>query len=113
MHRDMVFHVACEPFEGSEWGNAMAHITNHGVQRSHPAFSLEANTLHLDRFADVVQQEYGDAATEHVERVVEQIHHIVAGTFQKALVRAVWHCTAGGRGDLWWRRCLGMTDPFG
>ena len=43
-HAGVVCHVACEPLSA---GGPFAHITNHCVQRAHPAYSRGAHTLLL------------------------------------------------------------------
>lgn len=47
VHRDPVVHVASEPWRPHDWGDVFVHVTNHCVQRAHPAFRSEAQTLSL------------------------------------------------------------------
>lgn len=50
VHREPVVHVACEPWRASDWHNPFVHVTNHCVQRAHPAFSSATHTLTLPMY---------------------------------------------------------------
>ena len=50
VHREPVVHVACEPWRAADWHDPFVHVTNHCVQRAHPAFSSATHTLSLSAY---------------------------------------------------------------
>lgn len=47
VHRDAVVHRACEPLLPMQAGGTYAHLTNNGIQRTHPSYTFQRCTMDL------------------------------------------------------------------
>jgi hypothetical protein len=65
-----------QPFICGYWSNAWIHITNHGVQRTHPSYSRERNTLLLPQLHERLA-----GSTFPLSHFTQCIHDVVHAVF--------------------------------
>lgn len=73
VHRDVICHISCEPFDGDGDGGGgddkgdderriddsrrFVHLTNNGIQRSHPSYKRETHTVTLEELCERWEKE--------------------------------------------------------